>query len=338
MNPRERWGLLLIDEFPDRPPVYPLVTAHASAVYGCNLIKYCSDGKVLAEAQLAAERKYGHEALSVFTDVGLIAESMGSIYYLREFEVPILDRPVINNLNVIDRLKLPDPGGSGRLPVYLEAIERLYQAKGDILPVFAFIPAPFTTAAGLRGMEDFLVDTITEPEAAHQLLEFSLEAAIRFCDECILCGALPMLVDPLASGSVISRRTFSDFALPYTKRLITHLHRYDLDITLHICGETSSIVDLISDTGADLFSLDKLDIENAMSSIGDKVRLVGNLAPHNLLASSKVSIEDSCQHIINSGLQNKKGFVLSTGCEVPIRCQPEKLEKYIKLGKEAKYA
>ncbi|MBT3234006.1 MAG: hypothetical protein HN356_14485 [Calditrichaeota bacterium] len=337
MNPRERWGLLLIDEFPDRPPVYPLVTSHASAVYGCDLISYCSDGKILAEAQLAAQRKYGHEGLSVFTDVGLIAEAMGSKYHLREFEVPILNRPIIEELSAIDKLKLPDPGGSGRLPVYLEAIEKLYQAKGDVLPVFAFVPAPFTTAAGLRGIEDFLVDTITEPEAAHQLLELSLEAAIKFCDECILCGALPMLVDPLASGSVISRRTFAEFALPYNRKLITHLHRYDLDVTLHICGETSSIVDLISDTGADLFSLDKLDIDIARSSIGDKVRLVGNLAPHNLMASSGVSIEDNCHHIIDSGIRNKKGFVISTGCEVPIRCQPEKLQKYIKLGKEARY-
>lgn len=337
MNPRERWGLLLIDEFPDRPPVYPLVTSHAAVVHGCDLISYCSDGKVLADAQLAAQRKYGHEGLSVFTDVGIIAEAMGSAYHLREFEVPILNRPIIEDLTNIDKLKLPDPGGSGRLPVYLEAIERLYLAQGDVLPVFAFVPAPFTTAAGLRGMEDFLVDTITEPFAAHQLLAISLEAAIKFCDECILCGALPILVDPLASGSVISRRTFAEFALPYTRRLITHLHRYDLDITLHICGETSSIVDLISDSGADLFSLDKLNMGHAMSSIGDKVRLVGNLAPHSLMSSSKVSIEDSCHHIIDSGMHNKKGFVVSTGCEVPIRCQPERLETYIKIGKEARY-
>ena len=89
MNPRERWGLLLIDEFPDRPPVYPLVTSHASSVYGCDLIKYCTDGKILAEAQLTAQRRYGHEGLSVFTDVGIIAEAMGSRYHIREFEVPI---------------------------------------------------------------------------------------------------------------------------------------------------------------------------------------------------------------------------------------------------------
>ena len=337
MNPRERWGLLLIDELPDRPPVYPLVTSHAATVYGCNLIKYCSDGKTLAEAQLAAQRKYGHEGLSVFTDVGIIAEAMGSRYYLRESEVPILDMPVVNDPLEIEMLEIPDPCSDGRLPVYLDAIEKLYLSVGDEIPVFAFIPCPFTTASGLRGIDDFLMDTIMEPEVAKRLLDVSLEAAIRLCDECILAGALPILVDPLASGSVISRNTFIEFSLPFTRQLIAHLHRYDLDITLHICGDTSAIVDLIADTGTDLFSFDQLDINIAVNTIGKRVRLVGNLPPYSLLASSNLNIEDTCGAALKKGITNPRGFVLSTGCEVPIRCNTDKLQNIIDIGKKARY-
>ena len=337
MNPCERWSLLLIDEFPDRPPVYPLVTSHAAAVYDCDLIRYCTDGNVLAEAQLAAQRVYGHEGLSVFTDVGIIAEAMGSQYHLREFDVPILDKPVVSDPDRVVELEAPDPGSMGRLPVYIEAVEKLYSAKGDVLPVFAYIPCPFTTAAGLRGIDDFLMDTIMSPEVACQLLEVSLEAAIRLCDECILAGALPILVDPLASGSVISRRTFTQFALPYNSRLIDYLHRYDLDITLHICGDTSSLIDLIAETGADLFSFDQLDIDTAVNTIGDRVRLVGNLPTNSLLTSSDLNIENACNEALKKGIANPKGFVLSTGCEVPIRCDPDKLQGMIDLGKKVRY-
>jgi len=337
MNPRERWSLLLIDELPDRPPVYPLVTSHAATVHGCNLFQYCTVGKTLADAQLSAQQIYGHEGLSVFTDVGIIAEAFGSRYHLREFDVPILDKPIISDSVQIDCLEIPDPGSTGRLPVYLEAIERLYLSAGDVLPVFAYIPCPFTTAAGLRGTDDFLIDTIMAPEAAHQLLDVALEAAIRFCDECILAGALPILVDPLASGSVISRRTFTEFALPYNRRLISYLHRYDLDITLHICGETSALLDLIPETGADLFSFDKLDIYKAVNEIGASVRLVGNLPPNSLLSSSGSQIETACETVLHAGILNPKGFVLSTGCEIPINCNPQKLQALINLGKKAKY-
>ena len=337
MNPRERWSLLLIDEFPDRPPVFPLVTSHAANVYGCNLVEYCTDGKILAEAQLAAQRQYGHDGLSVFTDVGIIAEAMGSRYRMREFDVPIIEEPVIPQSEQLDELRLPNPVSDGRLPVYLEAIERLYNAIGDELPVFAYIPCPFTTAAGLRGTEELLIDTITAPETTHKLLELSLRAAIRLCDECIFCGALPILVDPLASGSVISRNTFNQFAKPYQKRLIEYLHRYDLDITLHICGDTINIVDLIPETGADLFSFDKLNISIPLERIGDKVRLVGNLAPYGLLSSSEMNIENESEKIIERGLVNPKGFVFSTGCEVPIKCDREKLQRMIDVGRKANY-
>ena len=94
MNPRERWGLLLIDERPDRPPVFPLVTSHAADVLGCDLIQYCTDGRILAEAQLAALRAYDHEGLSVFTHCGIIAEALGSSYHFSQHEIPVLAEPV----------------------------------------------------------------------------------------------------------------------------------------------------------------------------------------------------------------------------------------------------
>jgi uroporphyrinogen decarboxylase len=337
MNPRERWGLILIDEFPDRPPVFPLVTSHAAKAYGCDLITYCTNGKVLAEAQISAQRTYGHDGLSVFTDVGIIAQALGSEYYLREFEVPILVNPVIKNLEQIQEIPISRLTSQGRLQVYVEAIELMYYQAGDILPIFAYIPSPFTTSAGLRGIDQFLMDTVMAPEAAHQLLEISLQAAIGFCHECILAGALPILVDPLASGSVISGRTFARFVLPYLQRLIKYLHRLDLDITLHICGDTSMLLDLIHQTGADLFSFDQVNISSVREAMGEKLRLVGNLSPNMLLSSNENDLEEAVEMLIQDGLKNPKGFVLSTGCEVPIKCETWKLQKMINIGKNARY-
>jgi uroporphyrinogen decarboxylase len=292
---------------------------------------------MLAEAQLAAQRRYGHEGLSVFTDVGIIAQAMGSQYHLREFEVPMLDQPAVIDYQQIEELQIPEPGSKGRLGVYLEAIERLYRLAGDVLPVFAYIPCPFTTAGGLRGAENFLMDTIVAAEMAHNLLEISLQSAQKFYSQCMLAGALPVLVDPLASGSVISRRTYAEFALPYEKRFIDHLHRFDLDVTLHICGDTSRMLDLIKQTGADLFSFDLVDITSVEEEMGDEVRLVGNLPPASLLPTSQMEVQELTRTALAAGIRNRKGFVLSSGCEVPIMCAPEKLKLMIDTGKRAKY-
>ncbi|HHE47285.1 MAG TPA: hypothetical protein ENL08_06265, partial [Bacteroidetes bacterium] len=129
----------------------------------------------------------------------------------------------------------------------------------------------------------------------------------------------------------------SEFALSYNRRLIAYLHRYDLDITLHICGDTSLTVDLIPETGADLFSFDQLNVNSAISAIGDSVRLVGNIPPNSLLTSSNADIENACDDVLEPGLDNPSGFVFSTGCEVPIGCNSDKLQLMIDLGKKVKY-
>ena len=110
-----------------------------------------------------------------------------------------------------------------------------------------------------------------------------------------------------------------------------------MDITLHICGDTSSIYDLIPEIGADLFSLDQLDLSAAVEKIGGKIRLIGNLSPNKLLSSSESVIDNECSLIIKNGISNKKGFVFSTGCEVPIRIDRHKLESFIRLGKDMHY-
>jgi uroporphyrinogen decarboxylase len=334
LNSRQRLGLLLIDELPDRVVVYPLVSSNAATVAGVSVKNYCSDGKVMAAAQIKALRAYKHDAISIFSDVGLIAEAMGSKLYTREDDVPVLQQPAIENAEQWDTLKPPDAEGlPGRYPVYLEACALCQREVGDVTPVLAFIPAPFTTAALLRGPEDFLADIIMEPEACHHLLEVSLQAAFTFADQCIDAGAVPMLVDPLASGSVISARTFAEFAEPYLKRFSNYLHRYDFDVFLHICGRSEPILQGIVNCGCDLFSCDDVSLDLCKERIGKTTRLIGNLRPTDLLYDTPSQIRAKVDTIMAIGKDNPKGFILSTGCEVPIRTPRENVLAFIQEGR-----
>jgi len=108
-------------------------------------------------------------------------------------------------------------------------------------------------------------------------------------------------------------------------------------ISLFISGDTSNILDLIPQTGADLFSFDLVQLEQVRNAMGEKVRLVGNLPPNELLDSSHVDVRQKTSTIISEGIVNPRGFVLSTGCEVPIQCNSEKLDMLIRLGKESAY-
>jgi uroporphyrinogen decarboxylase len=317
MTPLERFSLLLIDEAPDRLIAAPLVTTHSATVAGLAPGDCLKDGALMARAQLAAQERYGHDAFTIFSDVGILAEAMGSTYVHREHDVPIIDEPAVKDPSDLDRLRIPGPE-DGRLPMYVDAVRALHEARGDRVPVFCLVPAPFTTAAGLRGAEDFLVDTITDPEFALALLEAAEQAAVPILDEVVLAGGLPVLVDPLASASVASPAAYRKFALPGTRRLIEHLHRLDLDIALHICGETEPILEDIAATGADLLSFDKTPVAEARSRLGDRVRLVGNVSPQTLLGGTVEEVRAEAEAAARDGMGTPKGFVLSTGCEVPI--------------------
>ncbi len=333
LNARERFGLLVIDEKPDRCNIIPLITSHSATILGISLKEYYTDGTKMAKAQIAAIEKYGHDAISIFSEVGIIAEALGSEFDYPEDDLPKLRLPALTKIAVAD-LKAPDPKKDSRLPVYLEAIDYSYSAVGDKIPVLAYIPAPFTTGMLLTDPNQFLLDTIRNPSRVKAIIEIGLKSAIDFCYEIINVGGLPILVDPLASGSVISPKAYKEFALPGEQALIQFLHRYDFDVILHICGDTTPILDLLLLTGADLISLDKVNLNLAIEKLAKKMRIIGNFDTTKIGFDDPNVIKRETQAMVKIGMKAEKGYIAATGCEVPIYAPKENVKAFINAVKE----
>jgi len=333
LTPRERFGMLVIDEKPDRCNVIPLITSHAATIAGMKLKRYYTNGEKMARAQIIAFEIYQHDALSIFTEVGIIAEAMGSEFFYPDNDLPVLKNPVLQNSS-IDKLVIPESKKAGRLPVYLEAIKYAYKAIGDIIPILAYVPAPFTTGMHLVNPEKFLIDTLKNPDGIKSILDIVLDATIKFCYEILNAGGLPIIVDPLASSSVISPAIYKEFALVYEQKLIHYLHRYDFDVILHICGDTTPIIDILLNTGADLISLDRVNILKAMEKLSSKMRLIGNFDTSTLMFSSPEEIYRITGIMVEQIKSARKGYIAATGCEVPIRAPKENVQAFIKGAKE----
>ncbi|UCD19402.1 MAG: uroporphyrinogen decarboxylase family protein [candidate division WOR-3 bacterium] len=333
LTSRERFGLLVIDEQPDRCNIMPLITSHAATVKGMKLRDYYTNGENMARAQIATVEKYEHDAISIFSEVGIIAEAMGSEFEYPENDLPILRTPVLEKKD-IEEIKLPSPRADGRLPVYLEAIEYAYAALGDRIPILAYIPAPFTTAMMLSDPNKFLIQTIREPSRVESIVDRSLAAAIELCYHVIDAGGLPIIVDPLASSSVVSPKTYRQYALPSERKLVDFLHRYDLDIILHICGDTSPILDLLPQTRADLISIDQVNMQQAIDKLSSRVRIIGNYDTSRLAFSTPEDIEAEVRYMVEGALHAKKGYIAATGCEVPIKAPEKNVVAFIDTVKE----
>ena len=333
LTPRERFNLLVIDEKPDRCVILPLVTSHSASVHGISLKEYYTDGVALARSQIAAIEEYGHDAISVFTEVGIIAEAMGSEFVYPEDDLPVLTVPALTRMDP-EHLKIPDPQRDGRLSVYLDAIRYAYKALADRYPILAYIPAPFTTAMMLSETSVFLSDTIRRPDRVRGIMETCLTATIRFVRAIINAGGLPLIVDPLASASVISPRAYRQFALPLEQALITYLHRFDFDVILHICGDTEPILDLLPETGADLISLDEVKLIDAMGRLSKRMRIIGNYDTTAIFSETPDVISHKVKEMVKLGMTAEKGYVAATGCEVPIRTPKENVKAFIAAAKE----
>jgi uroporphyrinogen decarboxylase len=336
LTSRERFGLLVIDEQPDRCNIMPLITSHSAKVKGIKLKEYYTNGVAMARSQIAAIETYGHDAISIFSEVGIIAEAMGSKFDYPDDDLPVLKIPALVDTNV-DDLKIPNTQKDGRLDVYLEAIEYAYDALGDKIPILAYVPAPFTTAMMLSDPNQFLIQILRQPDYVKKIMEKSLAAAIEFSYDIIDAGGLPILVDPLASASVISPKMYKELAMPYERRLIEFLHRYDLDIILHICGNTVPILDLLLETNADLISIDHVPLELANQKLSHRMRIIGNYDTSKLLFSSKETIEKEVNAMVKLGMESRKGYIASTGCEVPTNAPTENVKAFIRAAKEANY-
>ncbi len=334
LTPRERFGLLVIDEPQDRVPVFPLVTAHAARVARIPIRDYYTDGMAMARSQLAAQEFYGTDFISFFSEVGLVAEALGSRFSYPEDDLPLLAEPKWRELGELDDATA-DPMKDGRLRVYLDAISYAYEARADTVPILAYVPAPFTSAQQLVDQEAFLLGLLTEPDRVRSLLAYATRSIIRFCRAIIGAGGLPILVDPLASGSVISADHFREFALPYEAEVIRYLHRYDLDIVLHICGDTNSIIHLMPESGADLLSIDRIGLEPAIAGAGDRCRIIGNFDTTAIMLSQPQEVADSVAAMVLAGKTCPKGFVAATGCEVPVETPPENVRAFVRAAKEA---
>jgi uroporphyrinogen decarboxylase len=310
----------------DRVPCVPLVLNHAARVIGVPVRVYATDGDVMGRAHVAAWRRYGQDLITIFTDTAVLAEAMGTELYFPEDDVARFKAPAVARPEDAPGLRPVDARRAGRLPALLHAVRHCVSEVGDEVFVSCCYPAPFSTAAALRGTAMFARDLYKNRDMAHELLRKSLQLAEDFAQAVVEAGGIPVLVDPVASGSVISRQAFEEYALPYIAKTLDRIRSLGAPPILHICGRTSAIIDLMAQSGAVALSIDQIELQEAKEKVGDKVCLMGNIRPaETLLQGTPDAVRAEARKCLEDCKGSPGGFILASGCEVPIETPPANL-------------
>ncbi len=331
MSSKERVAAFLSGKPMDRIPVAPLLLNHPARVLGVPIKKTNTDGQLLGKAHVAAYRKYGQDFITILTCTANISEAMGAKLIFPDDNVAMLGEPGMKSLAEVDDLRPADPYKDGRLPLYLEATELAVREVGNEVFVITLPAGPFTVASQLRGVDSFMLELLKDPERIHKLLDVCTQSIINFIDAIVKVGGVPCLAEPCASGSLISKKIFQEFDVPCLKRIVERVHGYGLPALMHICGKSMPVIEPWLSTGPDLISVDwPCDIGWFADNYGDRCAVLGNVVPsETIYQGTPAKVQDEARRCIEKGARVRKGFILGSGCEVPVNSPPENIQALV---------
>ena len=315
LTPKQRLSAFLTGQPLDRILCMPIVTSNVAHLIGKTVKEFQEDGEIMARSHIAAFNRFKYDLVYLFTNCSFVAEAMGaSLKYLAD-EPANCEMPIVNSKEDLDKIHVAEKN-DGKFPVFYEALDILNKEIADKVFLSVCFSGPVSTAATLRGTENFARDTYANPVLCHSLLRMATDSCKNFIREIIAHGAIPIILEPIASGSLFSPKMFKQFAFPYIKELIDFSHELGSAIPLHICGKTHKIVDLMTDTGSDIISIDKCDLAIARDKVAGRAVILGSINPADeLLFGPKERIFEVCKEAIETMKGYTPGFVLATGCE-----------------------
>ncbi len=254
-------------------------------------------------------------------------------------ETAYLESPAVSDIAQVDTIRPVDPLKAGLLPEHLDAMARAREEVGSEVPVSGALTAPFTNASFLIGAENLVRLTIKKPRAVHHLCEVSLETSLRYAEAILKTGCTPSLTDPMSSSTLISPGLFREFSLPYLKKLIGFIHGYGKAVTLHICGKTHPVWELMADAGADCLSIDnEAVLSDAKAKVGNRVRLMGNVPPAAvMLQGSCDEVRSAVRKCVSQAHDSPRGYIVATGCSLPTETPFSNIDAMMNAVREIGY-
>lgn len=341
MTSKERFFAVLEHKPVDRLPVIPFIGNWAAHLAGYKLGEYHTSGKNMADAQLKAWRIHGLDEVNPQSDNYYIADAMGVKIRIQEDDTPaVVSRP-LKSLDDVPMLHVPDPYTEGRMPVYLEAVERLAKEVGDEVVVRCPGTGPFSLAGHLLGVEEFIVqlclaemDEDDETRAKlHALMDVCTRSLIAFCTACVKKGAsLVMNGDSLASINMTSPDIYRKYCFKYEKMFFDAMNElkkdYKFATMLHVCGNNTLVADDMMKTGPDIIEIDyACDLAKYKElSTKNNVCLLGYLNPAgNILFGTPKDVYDEAMQTLEIAAQDDF-FMLGSGCEIAVRAPLENVQ------------
>ncbi len=334
MNGYERMMAAIEGRRPDRVPIMLHNFMMAARENGVSMEEFRRSPTAVADSFIRAVETYEYDGILVDIDTATLAGALGVPV---DFPVDAPARCVghrLDSLTSVDSLPPVDISSHPTVRVWLEAVERLHRHFGDEILIRGNCDqCAFSLASMVRGLVNWMLD-LSYPEnsePARRLLEYCHQATRQFVRLMAETGAhMVSNGDSPAGPDLISPDMYREFAFRFEKDIADYAAELGLPHVLHICGDTSRILEDMVRTGSAGLELDyKTDARKAHAVMKDRVTFFGNLDPSGVLAGGTVDEVAAKTRELVDLFSDTPRFVLNAGCALPASTPPENLRAMI---------
>lgn len=283
-----------------------------------NLEDYFHKPKVTFDTQIEVLEKL-ENCGSLCPDEGAVAECSalgGTVRFDRHGFISVKEME-IESVEDAMKIRPGDPYGDNYMRKALETLDYMVKnAPKGIKVNPPVIHGPFTVAAQLRGISDFCMDTLVEPEICQALLDICTETSINFMNAAkkILGGNLHHILLADDISSFLSKEQYIKWVLPTYKKIFDAFP--GVQKWLHNDASAAHLASEIAGFGWDAWQYAPSINSNALlNDTEGKISLMGGMDPVELQKLTPEETYKQCIKKLESFNGNTK-FVLGPGGSV----------------------
>jgi MtaA/CmuA family methyltransferase len=329
MTGRQRYFAMLEGAECDFVPRLPILMRYAAERAGADYGSFTADYRVLTRANAACAAEFGIDQMNTMSDPYREATGFGAVcHHEPEAGARIAEPPLAGGELTARRLAAlphPDPLATPRMRDRISAVEAYAAEHGGGYSVMGWVEGPAAEAADLRGVQEFFMDLLDEPELVGELMDRCNETALGFAQAQLDAGADTIGIGD-AVASQVSPAVYGALILPREKWLVSAIKEYrpEAKVRLHICGDITHLLPGIATLGVDIVDIDHMvDMAAARRALGRRVALAGNIDPvAGVLRGTPGEIR---RHVEATYALVGNPFMVNAGCEIPSGTPPENL-------------
>lgn len=302
-------------------------------IFGYTAKQYLENFAVKIDVLKRKKNEFDQDSLDIALGLKGMGAALGSKRAQPENGIDYVTDYALKDYSDFDKLAIPDPYANPVLGKILSESKNVKKALPDYI-FTASVAGPITTAISVRPLADVLKDTRKNQENLHRLLDLTTDSNLTWL-KALKAEFGPISVtfaDPVACSDILSEKQFDEFSMPHFKRMIEGIKeimgKYPGG---HICGSSRKLWLKLAEAGVALFSIDNCeDLADAKKTFGDKMMLMGNVPPVDIIKDGTADdVIEACKECIKKGADSPRGFVLASGCQVPIGTPRENVEAFI---------